>query len=76
MYISLSLKEIIGVDEAGRGPLAGQVVAAAVILDAPINQLTDSKKCSEKKETIYLKLFKSAQFVFHLGKQVLLKSMI
>ena len=37
---------VAGVDEAGRGPLAGPVVAAAVILDAqnPINGLTDSKK--------------------------------
>jgi len=42
---------IAGVDEAGRGPLAGSVVAAAVILDPakPISGLTDSKKLSEKK---------------------------
>lgn len=42
---------ICGVDEAGRGPLAGPVYAAAVILDAarPIEGLADSKKLSEKK---------------------------
>ena len=42
---------IIGVDEAGRGPLAGAVVAAAVILPGrfQIEGLTDSKKLSEKK---------------------------
>lgn len=42
---------ICGVDEAGRGPLAGNVVAAAVILnpDKPITGLNDSKKLSEKK---------------------------
>ena len=42
---------ICGVDEAGRGPLAGSVYAAAVILDAnnPIEGLADSKKLSEKK---------------------------
>ncbi|NQY40200.1 MAG: ribonuclease HII [Henriciella sp.] len=42
---------ICGVDEAGRGPWAGPVTAAAVILDpnAPILGLTDSKKISEKK---------------------------
>ena len=42
---------VCGVDEAGRGPLAGPVVAAAVILDParPIPGLKDSKKLSEKK---------------------------
>jgi len=42
---------IAGVDEAGRGPLVGSVVAAAVILDPqnPIEGLNDSKKLSEKK---------------------------
>jgi len=42
---------IAGVDEAGRGPLAGPVVAAAVILDPhyPIAGLADSKLLSEKK---------------------------
>ncbi len=41
-------KLVAGVDEAGRGPLAGSVVAAAVILDAhnPIDGLADSKKLS------------------------------
>ena len=42
---------ICGVDEAGRGPWAGPVTAAAVILNParPIAGLTDSKKISEKK---------------------------
>jgi len=42
---------VAGVDEAGRGPLVGCVVAAAVILDSeqPIEGLNDSKKLSEKK---------------------------
>nr|WP_297385895.1 ribonuclease HII [uncultured Roseateles sp.] len=42
---------LCGVDEAGRGPLAGPVVAAAVILDdqSPIKGLNDSKVLSEKK---------------------------
>jgi len=46
-----SAVNVCGVDEAGRGPLAGPVVAAAVILDAdnPIEGLGDSKKISEKK---------------------------
>ena len=44
-------KNICGVDEAGRGPLAGNVVAAAVILPQGlvIDGLNDSKKLSEKK---------------------------
>lgn len=44
-------RAICGVDEAGRGPLAGPVYAAAVILppDASIEGLNDSKKLSEKK---------------------------
>jgi ribonuclease HII len=42
---------LCGVDEAGRGPLCGPVVAAAVILDParPIAGLADSKKLSEKR---------------------------
>ncbi len=44
---------IAGVDEAGRGPLAGPVVAAAVILDParPVAGLGDSKAISEKRRT-------------------------
>ncbi|MBQ6847419.1 MAG: ribonuclease HII [Clostridia bacterium] len=42
-------KMICGVDEAGRGPLAGPVCAAAVILNEEIEGLNDSKKLSEKK---------------------------
>ncbi|MCC5878896.1 MAG: ribonuclease HII [Idiomarina sp.] len=45
---------LCGVDEAGRGPIAGPVVAAAVILDPnhPIEGVTDSKKLSEKKRLL------------------------
>lgn len=48
------MKLIAGVDEVGRGPLAGAVVAGAVILDPndPIDGLTDSKKISEKKRLL------------------------
>ncbi|MCF6281829.1 MAG: ribonuclease HII [Candidatus Polarisedimenticolaceae bacterium] len=44
-------KYVAGVDEVGRGPLAGAVVAAAVILDPtrPIEGLADSKKLTEKR---------------------------
>ncbi len=55
---------IAGIDEAGRGPLAGPVVAAAVILkeDCEILGLTDSKKLSKQKEkTIIHTLWKKPQ---------------
>ena len=50
------IKYICGIDEAGRGPLAGPVVVAAVIMpeDSMIEGVNDSKKVSEKKrETLY-----------------------
>ena len=55
--------QICGVDEAGRGPLAGPVYAAAVILspDHPIEGLNDSKKLSEKKrEALYEQIIENA----------------
>ncbi len=50
-YRQKGYRLIAGVDEAGRGPLAGPVYAAAVILpeDAYIPEINDSKKLSEKK---------------------------
>lgn len=49
-----------GVDEVGRGPLAGDVVTAAVILDPnkPIEGLNDSKKLSEKKREFLFNMIK------------------
>ena len=51
---------ICGVDEAGRGPLAGAVYAAAVMLDPqrPISGLNDSKKLSEKKRDVLTEIIK------------------
>lgn len=53
----LEYKNVIGVDEAGRGPLAGPVVAAAVILKeytGELDEINDSKKLTEKKrEKLY-----------------------
>jgi ribonuclease HII len=40
---------LCGIDEAGRGPLAGSLVIAGVILDTPITGLDDSKKLTEKR---------------------------
>ncbi len=51
LAIEKGFKTICGIDEAGRGPLAGPVYAAAVILpiDLEIDGLNDSKKLTEKK---------------------------
>ena len=50
---------IAGVDEAGRGPLAGPVTVSAVILNQPIAGLDDSKKLSEKKRLALVEIIKS-----------------
>lgn len=49
-----NLKPLCGIDEAGRGPLAGSLVMAGVVLKNPVEGLMDSKKLSEKKrEALY-----------------------
>jgi ribonuclease HII len=57
---------VAGVDEAGRGPLAGPVFAAAVILDdlAPIKGLADSKKLSVKKRELFHDIIKAKALCF------------
>lgn len=53
---------IVGIDEAGRGPLAGPVVAAAVILPSSIEGVMDSKKLSPiKRELLFAKISEIAQ---------------
>lgn len=56
-FLSRKIRSIAGVDEAGRGPLAGPVVAAAVIFDKKTfnKDINDSKQITEKKrEELYL----------------------
>ncbi|TBR43459.1 ribonuclease HII [Marinomonas agarivorans] len=59
-----------GVDEAGRGPLAGDVVAAAVILDPnnPIEGLADSKKLTEKKRAMLFHEIKEKALAFAIAR--------
>ncbi len=59
-----------GVDEAGRGPLAGPVVAAAVILplDYALQGLTDSKKLSEKRRVELESQIKSQAIAWSIGQ--------
>ncbi len=61
---------IAGVDEVGRGPLVGDVVTAAVILDAenPIVGLMDSKKLSEKKRNALAKEIKQHAIAWSIGR--------
>ena len=69
-------KLICGIDEAGRGPLAGPVTAAAVILpdDFEVELLNDSKKLSEKKRLALEELIKQksiAWSVIHIPHNII-----
>jgi len=61
---------IAGVDEVGRGPLVGDVVTAAVVLDPdnPIEGLMDSKKLSEKKRTVLSEEIKEKAISWSIGR--------
>ncbi|AMJ97528.1 ribonuclease HII [Alteromonas macleodii] len=63
-------KLIAGVDEVGRGPLVGDVVTAAVILDPenPIEGLTDSKKLSEKKRVALAQEIREKALYWNIGR--------
>ena len=68
--VSLSgYKYICGVDEAGRGPLAGPVCAAAVILpeNCEIEGLNDSKKLSEKKREALFDIIKEKAVTYSIS---------
>lgn len=60
---------ICGIDEAGRGPLCGPVVAAAVILkkDDHIEGVNDSKKLSEKKREMLFEIIKERAVAYSVG---------
>ena len=66
---SLGLHVICGVDEAGRGPLAGPVCAAAVILPKhlQIPGLTDSKKLSDKKRRELFPIIQQQAIAYGIG---------
>lgn len=60
-YLDYDMACVAGTDEAGRGPLAGAVYAAAVILSAPIDGLNDSKKLTAKRrESLYDEILANA----------------
>ena len=66
---SLGLHPICGVDEAGRGPLAGPVCAAAVILPEhlQITGLTDSKKLTDKKRRELFPIIQEQAIAYGIG---------
>jgi len=68
-FYSDKVKLIVGVDEAGRGPLAGPVVAAACILPrAYINkEINDSKQLSEKKREELFDIIKENAIAYGVG---------
>lgn len=74
LYFEQQAKErgfsaVAGIDEAGRGPLAGPVVAAAVILpeEFELDGLTDSKKLSEKKREEFFPLIRQMAHSYGIG---------
>ncbi|MBR4632457.1 MAG: ribonuclease HII [Elusimicrobia bacterium] len=68
-FYDKGLQFVSGVDEAGRGPLAGPVVAAAVILpkDIFIDGVNDSKKLTEKKRNVLFEEIKQKAFSYGIG---------
>ncbi len=69
-YLQTGVKLIAGVDEVGRGPLAGPVVCCAVImpLDDIIEGVTDSKKLSEKKRTELAEIIRKKAVSFSIAE--------
>lgn len=68
-YFAAGVKLICGVDEAGRGPLAGPVCAAAVILPphVELSGLNDSKKLTDKRRRELYPLIKEAAIAYGIG---------
>lgn len=68
-YFENGISVICGVDEAGRGPLAGPVCAAAVILppNLEIPGLTDSKKLSDKRRRELSPIIKEQAIAYGIG---------
>lgn len=68
-YIENGYKIVAGVDEAGRGPIAGPVVAASVVLPADFfcEEITDSKKLTEKKREYLFELIQKEAVYIGVG---------
>lgn len=68
-FLSPSVKLIVGVDEAGRGPLAGPVYAAAAVFDPSFEDelIDDSKKLTEKKREALFSLIKEKALAYGIA---------
>lgn len=68
-YLEKGIRVICGVDEAGRGPLAGPVCAAAVILppNVEISGLNDSKKLTDKRRRELFPMIKEQAIAYGIG---------
>lgn len=68
-YYSEKVKLIVGIDEAGRGPLCGPVVAACCILppDYQNDLINDSKKLTEKKREVLFEKIKNDAIAYGIG---------
>lgn len=69
LFAPATVEIVCGIDEAGRGPLAGPVCAAAVVLDParPIMGLNDSKQLSEKKRDTLAPLIREYALAWSVG---------
>ncbi len=69
LYYKEGYINVAGIDEAGRGPLAGPVVAAAVILDRKkdVSGINDSKKLSEKKRNLLYSVITKEALAIGIG---------
>lgn len=68
-YIEKGYSRICGIDEAGRGPLAGPVCVAGVVLDMTkpqIEGINDSKKLSKKQRTVLAEKIKESAVSYHI----------
>ena len=69
MWHQKGMKNICGIDEAGRGPLAGPVVVAAIIMpeNSMIEGVNDSKKLTEKKREMLYEAITSSAIAWQVG---------
>ncbi len=64
--LKLDLTNLCGIDEAGRGPLAGPLIVVGVVLKREIKELNDSKKLNEKKrQELYETIIKNSNYFIY-----------